>query len=73
MARALLNGPSVLLADEPTGNLDPENADIVLGHLSAFAANGGAVLMVTHDLEAASKAQRVETIRDGKLVVKNAQ
>jgi ABC-type lipoprotein export system ATPase subunit len=73
MARALLNSPSVLLADEPTGNLDSENADIVLGHLSAFAANGGAVLMVTHDLDAARKAQRIETIRDGKLVVKNAQ
>ncbi len=68
LARALLNGPSLLLADEPTGNLDQENAAIVLGHLAAFAKNGGAVLMVTHDPEAARKADRIETIRDGKLV-----
>ena len=68
LARALLNGPQVLLADEPTGNLDRENAALVLGHLTAFAQNGGAVLMVTHDPEAAKVAQRVETIRDGKLV-----
>jgi ABC-type lipoprotein export system ATPase subunit len=68
LARALLNGPSVILADEPTGNLDQENADIVLGHLAAFAKQGGAVLMVTHDRDAAARANRIETIRDGKLV-----
>lgn len=68
MARALLNAPSVLLADEPTGNLDQENAIIVLQHLAQFAADGGAVLMVTHDPEAAKHAQRIENIRDGKLV-----
>ena len=68
LARALLNGPAVLLADEPTGNLDQENAALVLGHFSRFAENGGAVLMVTHDPEAAKTAHRVETIRDGKLV-----
>ncbi len=68
LAAALLNGPSVLLADEPTGNLDQENADIVLGHLAAFAEQGGAVLMVTHDKEAAGRANRIETIRDGKLI-----
>jgi ABC-type lipoprotein export system ATPase subunit len=68
LARALLNGPSVILADEPTGNLDQENADIVLGHLAAFASQGGAVLMVTHDRDAAGRANRIEAIRDGKLV-----
>lgn len=67
LARALLNSPSVLLADEPTGNLDHESADVVLGHLASFASNGGAVLMVTHDSEAAQKAERIETIKDGKL------
>jgi len=48
LARALMNRPAVLLADEPTGNLDEENAAIVLQYLKDFAADGGAVLMVTH-------------------------
>ena len=48
MARALYNEPKVLLADEPTGNLDPKNGEIVLKQLVAFADQGGAVLMVTH-------------------------
>ncbi len=73
LARALLNGPALLLADEPTGNLDQENAALVLGHFSRFAENGGAVLMVTHDPEAAKTAHRVETIRDGKLVSARAE
>jgi len=49
LARALFNGPTLLLADEPTGNLDPENAEIVLHALKTFAEEGGAVLLVTHD------------------------
>ncbi len=59
LARALLNRPGLLLADEPTGNLDRDSADVVLGHLADFARNGGAVLLVTHDAEAAARAQRV--------------
>jgi ABC-type lipoprotein export system ATPase subunit len=70
LARALLNDPAVLLADEPTGNLDQENADIVQGHLAAFAERGGSVLMVTHDKDAAARAHRIETIREGKLMTK---
>jgi len=58
LARAFLNRPKVILADEPTGNLDPENAEIVLKALSGFAANGGAVLMVTHHPDDAARAQR---------------
>jgi putative ABC transport system ATP-binding protein len=49
LARAFLNHPSLILADEPTGNLDGENAEIVIGFLSNFAAHGGTVLLVTHD------------------------
>lgn len=49
LARALLNSPKLILADEPTGNLDNQNADIVLSALQAFAQNGGMVLMVTHN------------------------
>ncbi len=68
LARALLNEPRIFLADEPTGNLDRENADIVLGHLRQFADGGGAVLLVTHDPYAAKKASRAIQIEDGRLV-----
>lgn len=67
LARALLNEPKVLLADEPTGNLDAENAAEVLKHLREFAASGGAVLLVTHDAQAAAAADRVIHLRDGKI------
>lgn len=67
LARALLNEPKVLLADEPTGNLDTENATEVLKHLREFASAGGAVLLVTHDPQAAAAADRVIHLRDGKL------
>lgn len=62
MARALYNKPKVLLADEPTGNLDPENADIVLKQLVAFADQGGAVLMVTHASDASAVADEIITL-----------
>ena len=58
LARALLNKPQLLLADEPTGNLDRDNADIVLNTLKEFADAGGAVLLVTHDINAATRAGR---------------
>jgi len=56
LARALLNRPMLLLADEPTGNLDPDNATIVLEAMRSFANDGGAVLLVTHDDRAAAYA-----------------
>src|SRR5262245_29131128 len=59
LARALLNRPRLLLADEPTGNLDDANGEIVLNALAEFARSGGAVLLVTHDPRAASMADRV--------------
>jgi putative ABC transport system ATP-binding protein len=68
LARALFNRPGVLLADEPTGNLDPENANIVLHAFADFASGGGTVVMVTHHPEAAEKADRRWWIRDRKLV-----
>lgn len=58
LARAFLNRPKVILADEPTGNLDPENAEIVLNAFTGFAADGGAVLMVTHHPADATRAMR---------------
>ncbi len=68
LARALFNEPALILADEPTGNLDPENSRIVLNRLRQIAQQGAAVLMVTHDQAAAEAADRVEQLRDGKRV-----
>jgi len=68
MARALLNNPKLLLADEPVGNLDNENANIVLSTLEEFASSSGAVLMVTHDNRAAKYAHKTLQLKNGKLL-----
>ena len=65
LARALLGGPMIVLADEPTGNLDADNAAAVLQHLTDFARAGGAVLLVTHDASAAARADRVLQLSAG--------
>ncbi len=67
LARALVQQPKLILADEPTGNLDAENAGIILQHLSGFAEAGGAVLMVTHDDRARSAASRSLELKQGKI------
>ena len=67
LARALLLEPKLLLADEPTGNLDPENAEAILSRLAAFAEDGGAVIMVTHDDRAAESASRSLLMDQGRL------
>jgi ABC-type lipoprotein export system ATPase subunit len=67
LARALLAGPKVLLADEPTGNLDDANAALVLGELRVFASGGGGVLLVTHAAPAAATADRTLQLREGRL------
>ena len=68
IARALLNSPKLILADEPTGNLDPDNANEVLKHLSEYHKNGGSVLLVTHGNAADQYADRIIHIRDGQIV-----
>jgi ABC-type lipoprotein export system ATPase subunit len=66
--RAMLNDPSVILADEPTGNLDEANAAVLLGELRAHARErGAAVLVVTHSLELARTADRALTLVGGRL------
>ncbi|MBC8868470.1 MAG: ABC transporter ATP-binding protein [Planctomycetes bacterium] len=67
MARALLNRPALLLADEPTGNLDPENAASLLDTMAAFHRDGGTILLVTHDSQAAERAGRILELDQGRV------
>jgi lipoprotein-releasing system ATP-binding protein len=68
--RAVLNDPAVILADEPTGNLDEENARVILEELRDRARGGrAAVLLVTHSADLARAADRVLYLADGRLVV----
>jgi putative ABC transport system ATP-binding protein len=69
IARALVIEPAVLLADEPTGNLDSQTADEILSLLRDTATGlGQTLIMITHDAEAARRADRVVTLRDGAIV-----
>lgn len=68
IARALINEPAVLLADEPTGNLDSQSAREVLNLLRRYHQGGQTILLVTHDAKVASMADRVITMRDGQIV-----
>jgi putative ABC transport system ATP-binding protein len=69
LARALINHPALILADEPTGNLDTRNSDIVLKMLRQSNQElGQTVLMITHNPEAASVGDRVIHMRDGEIV-----
>ena len=68
MARALFNNPGLILADEPTGNLDRDNAEALLEQLSSFTGSGGAVLLVTHDARAEEHADQTVEISEGRLV-----
>ena len=68
IARALVNRPGVLLADEPTGNLDTAAAREVVAVLRERHADGQTIVLVTHDMRVASAAQRVVAMRDGRIV-----
>src|SRR6202451_4526116 len=69
LARALINKPAVVLADEPTGNLDSKNSEIVLGMLRQSNQElGQTVLMITHNPEAAKYGDRIIHMRDGQIV-----
>jgi len=69
IARALVNHPALLLADEPTGNLDTENSTAVLSVLQGLNKRlGQTILMITHNPEAAAYADRTVTMRDGRIV-----
>ena len=66
-ARALVNHPSLLLADEPTGNLDTETGDEIMKLLEALHRQGNTILLVTHEEHIAHHARRIIHLRDGKL------
>lgn len=68
LARAIVNSPKILLADEPTGNLDEDNSEVVMDLIKELHNNGSTIIMVTHDLDIASAAQRVLRMADGKFV-----
>ena len=67
LARALVHRPTLVLADEPTGNLDDMSAEVVVKGLRQFVEDGGSVLVVTHDPRALGKADRVLTLEEGRI------
>ncbi len=67
IARALANEPSILLADEPTGNLDSKTGNEILKLFHKIHSQGNTIIIVTHDPDIASQAQRIIYIRDGKI------
>lgn len=66
--RAIISKPEILLADEPTGNLDPENSAVLMSLIEDFHRDGGTVLLVSHNPETAQFANRSITLQSGKLV-----
>jgi len=69
IARGIVNSPAILLADEPTGNLDSENSAAVLKLMKDLNRSlGQTILMITHDSDAASYADRIVKMRDGRIV-----
>ncbi len=68
IARALVNSPSLIFADEPTGNLDSKSAQEIMQVLSELHASGLTIILVTHDANVANHAQRIIEIRDGKIL-----
>jgi len=65
VARALVNGPSLLLADEPTGNLDSKTGTEIMGLFEQLSNKGNTIILVTHEEEVALHARRILRIRDG--------
>lgn len=68
IARALANDPEIILADEPTGNLDSVTADIIIEFLHKLNSEGKTIIMVTHDEETAKVASRIEYLKDGTVI-----
>lgn len=69
IARALVGDPSIILADEPTGNLDSQNGEQIFDMLQGIVASGKTVVMVTHDERQAQRAHRTISMKDGRIVL----
>lgn len=69
LARAFLNSPSLILADEPTGNLDPENTTIVMNHLKEYQKSGGTIILVTHQNNNEQYSDRTIFMEAGKIKI----
>lgn len=68
IARALVNDPSLILADEPTGNLDSKTSDVVLGTFQKLNEEGHTIVLITHERDVAEHAKRIIFIKDGQVV-----
>jgi putative ABC transport system ATP-binding protein len=68
IARALINNPSIILADEPTGNLDSKNSEIILKTFKDLNQLGHTIILITHDQDIANQAGRIISIKDGKII-----
>lgn len=71
IARAIVNNPSTLLADEPTGNLDTTTSAEIMNILKELAAQGKTILIITHEDDISKHAQRIITLRDGEIISQN--
>ena len=68
IARALVTKPSILLADEPTGNLDSATTTEIMGLFDTLHSEGQTLIIVTHEQEIADRCRRVITLKDGRLI-----
>jgi lipoprotein-releasing system ATP-binding protein len=69
IARALINDPLIIMGDEPTGNLDQKNSDLVFDIFSKLTKeNNQTLLIVTHDIDFANKTNRIITMEDGRII-----
>ncbi len=68
IARALVTDPALILADEPTGNLDSHTGADILELMAELNGNGRSIILVTHDAQVAARARRVLTMQDGRII-----
>lgn len=68
IARALANDPQVIMADEPTGNLDSHTSEVVMSFFEELAKEGKTIIMITHNSELANRADKIITLKDGEII-----